>query len=142
MTDMTAAVEMRAVAPWVARLARVGYAAKGVLYITIGVVAAQAAFGPGGGITDTHGALTAVHQLTFGGLLLFVIAAGLMGYAVWRVVEAIVDPDGRGHGAKGLALRTSFAARGLLHGTIGVAAFRMAQGDLSAGGGEGAGGGA
>lgn len=135
---MTAPVEMRDVAPWVARLARVGYAAKGVLYITIGMVAAQAAFGPGGGITDTHGALTAVHQLTFGGVLLFVIAAGLMGYAVWRVVEAIVDPDGRGNGAKGLALRASFAARGLLHGAIGVAAFRMAWGDPSAGSGNGA----
>ena len=135
---MTSPVEMRDVAPWVARLARVGYAAKGVLYITIGIVAAQAAFGPGGGITDTHGALTAVHQLTFGGVLLFVISAGLIGYAVWRVVEAIVDPDGRGSGAKGLALRTSFAVRGLFHGTIGVAAFRMAQGDRSAGSGNGA----
>ena len=33
------------VAPWVERLARVGYVAKAVLYGTIGILAAQAAFG-------------------------------------------------------------------------------------------------
>lgn len=135
---MTSTVEMEDVAPWVEWLARVGFAAKGVLYITVGIIAAQAGLGPGGGITDTHGALTTVHHLTFGGLLLYVIAAGLIGYAVWRVVEAVVDPDGRGSGPKGLALRTSFAVRGVFHGTIGVAAFRMALGDSSAGSGNGA----
>jgi len=132
------APEMREVAPWVERLARVGYAAKALLYITIGILAAQAAFGPGGRTTDTQGALSAVHDLTFGRVVLLVIAAGLIGYAVWRVVEAIVDPDGRGSGAKGLALRASFAVRGLFHGAIGIAAVRMARGDRSAGSSDGA----
>lgn len=125
---MSTPVEMRDVAPWVARLARVGYAAKALLYITIGILAAQAAFGPGGRTTDTEGALKIVHDMKFGQIVLLVIAAGLMGYALWRVVEAIVDPDGRGRTAKGLALRSSFAARGLFHGALGIAAFRAALG--------------
>jgi len=56
----TAAVNPPAeVAPWVERLARVGYAAKALLYGTIGILAAQAAFGEGGRTTDTRGALRA-----------------------------------------------------------------------------------
>ena len=135
---MSAPVEMREVAPWVARMARVGYAAKALLYVTIGILAAQAAFGPGGRTTDTQGALRTVRDMTFGRVMLLVVAAGLLGYAVWRIVEAIVDPDCRGNGAKGLALRASFAVRGLFHGAIGVAALRVALGDRTGGSTDGA----
>jgi hypothetical protein len=135
---MSAPMEMREVAPWVARLARVGYAAKAMLYVTIGILAAQAAFGPGGATTDTQGALGVVHDMSYGRVLLLIIAAGLIGYAVWRVVEAIADPDGRGSGAKGIALRVSFALRGLFHGAIGVAALRLAGGDRAGGSTDGA----
>ena len=93
------------VAPWVERLARVGYTAKAVLYITVGLVAAKAAFRPGGRAIDTDGALRLVHDLRFGHVALLVTAAGLMGYALWRVVEAVVDPERRGRRPKGLALR-------------------------------------
>jgi hypothetical protein len=130
---MSGPVEMRDVAPWVERLARVGYAAKAVLYITIGILAAQAAFGPGGRTTDTQGVLSVVQDMTFGTIVLLVIAAGLLGYALWRVVEAIVDPDGRGSNLKGLALRAGFAIRGLFHGALGVAAFRAALGHSGGG---------
>ena len=130
---MTSPVELRDVAPWVERLARVGYVAKALLYITIGLLAAPAAIGPGGRTTDTHGALRLVHDLTFGRVMLLVVAAGLIGYALWRVVEAVVDPDARGHGPKGVALRAGSAARGLFHGALGIAAFRVAYGDRPAG---------
>jgi hypothetical protein len=130
---MSAPAELRAVAPWVALLARVGYAAKALLYVTIGLLAAQAAFGPGGRTIDTQGALSFVHDMTFGRIVLLVIAAGLLGYALWRLVEAIADPDNRGNGPKGLALRGSFALRGLFHGVLGVAAFRAFEGRRSAG---------
>lgn len=122
---------MRDVAPWVERLARIGYLAKALLYVTIGLVAARAAFGPGR-TTDTHGALQLVHGMTFGRVVLLVMAGGLVGYAVWRVVEAIVDPVGRGLGAKGVALRAGSAGRGLLHGALALTALRLAYGDRSA----------
>src|SRR3954469_10785021 len=120
----TDTVELRDVAPWVERLARIGYAAKALLYITIGVLAAAAALRQGGRATDTQGALGVVNRMTFGRLMLLVVAAGLLGYAVWRLVEAVVDPDRRGTGAKGLALRVGFAIRGLFHGALGIAALR------------------
>jgi hypothetical protein len=128
---MSSPIEVADVAPWVERLARVGYTAKAVLYMTVGLVAAQAALGPGEHTVDTDGALRLVHSLTFGHLMLLVTAAGLMGYALWRVVEAVMDPDRRGNGAKGLALRLGSAARGVFHGSLAIAALRIAYGERS-----------
>jgi hypothetical protein len=115
------------VAPWVERLARIGYAAKALLYMTVGYLAAQAALGRGGRVTDTQGALRTVNQGgSAGWIVLLVIAAGLLGYALWRLVEAVVDPERRGTGFKAIAVRLGFAVRGLFHGALGVTALRLA----------------
>lgn len=119
------------VAPWVEHLARVGYAAKALLYITIGVLAAQAGMGRGGRTTDTRGAMQAMYGVTLGRVVLIIVAAGLLGYAFWRLVEAVLDPERRGRGLKGTALRIGFAARAVFHGGLGIAALRLAAGDLS-----------
>ncbi|HEY3013425.1 MAG TPA: DUF1206 domain-containing protein, partial [Gemmatimonadales bacterium] len=108
--------------------ARVGYAAKALLYITVGSLASRAALGQGGRVTDTQGALRVVNGATFGRVLLLVVAAGLLGYAVWRLVEAAIDPERRGTGLKALAVRAGFAARGLVHGVLGITAIRVALG--------------
>lgn len=123
------------VAPWLEKLARVGYAAKALLYATVGVLAARVAFGTGGRTTDTRGALRTILGAPFGRVLLLVMALGLLGYAVWRVIEGIADPERKGTGAKGLALRASYVARGLLHGALALTALRLASGDRSASGG-------
>jgi hypothetical protein len=114
------------VAPWVERLARIGYAAKALLYITVGYLAAQAALGRGGRVTDTQGAMHTVNRGSGGWILLLVIAAGLLGYALWRLVEAVVDPERRGTGFKAIAVRFGFAVRGLFHGLLGITALRLA----------------
>ena len=117
---------MKDVAPWVERMARIGYASKALLYITVGILAAEAGLGRGGQTTDTQGAMRVVHRATFGRFALGIIAAGLIGYGIWRLVEAVVDPDRRGTDLKGLALRASFAFRGLFHGALGLTALRLA----------------
>lgn len=123
------------VAPWIEILARVGYTAKALLYGTIGVLAAQAALGAGGRTTDTRGAMRELLDAPLGGVRLGLIAIGLFGYAAWRIVEAITDPERRGTDAKGLAMRASFVARGLLHAGLGVSALRLVFGDRDASGG-------
>ncbi len=120
------------VAPWIERFARVGYVAKAVLYGTVGILAAKAAVGQGEA-TDSRGAMMKVLDAPFGRALLLIIAAGLFGYAVWRCVSAIVDAEGRGNGPKGLALRVSFLARGLIHLGLAYSAAKLATGDRSAG---------
>jgi hypothetical protein len=69
--------------------------------------------------------------MTLGRVVLLIVAAGLIGYAVWRVVEAVVDPDARGLGPKGVALRAGSAARGVFHGGLAITALRLAYGERS-----------
>jgi hypothetical protein len=115
-------------APWIERLARVGYAAKALLYTVVGFLALQSAFGSGGETTGSRGALATLVRQEYGALILVVIAVGLFGYAAWRIIEAILDPERRGANAKGRALRASFAARGIVHAALGVQAVRLATG--------------
>jgi hypothetical protein len=128
VTAVSAKAAARDVAPWVEILARIGYIAKATLYGTIGLLAAQAALGRGGRATDTRGALRALLEAPFGRVLLLVIAGGLAGYALWRLVEAITDPERRGADAKAVAMRVGNAVRGLAHGALALAAFRLGTG--------------
>jgi len=115
------------------RLARLGFAAKGLLYATVGFLAFQAAAGIGGRITDSDGALNAILRQPFGRTLLLVLAIGLFGYATWRTLQGLVDYEHRGSDLKGLALRGSFVARGALHAFVGWKVFQLYRG-LSVGG--------
>jgi Domain of Unknown Function (DUF1206) len=109
-------------------LARVGFLAKGVLYMVIGSLALQVAARAGGRLTGTRGALTTVLRQPFGHTLLLVAAIGLLGYAAWRVLQGLFDPDRRGDDWRGLAIRASFVARGVVHAALGWQAFRLYRG--------------
>src|SRR5687767_3298492 len=125
----------RDVAPWIERLARLGYASKAVVYGIIGVLAFGAAFGKSRA-TDQHGAFLAILRQPFGTFLLIIVALGLLGYAVWRIVQAIADPEGKGQGVKGTAYRTWLISRGVFHGYLALEALRFARRQVA--GGQGA----
>lgn len=110
---------------WVERLARFGYAAKGVVYGIVGLLAAQAAFGTGGKTTDTQGALQAIITQPFGKVLLGIVALGLLGYVTWRFVQAIKDPENKGTDAKGLAQRLGYAGNGLIYASLALSAVKL-----------------
>src|SRR2546421_9829685 len=73
---------------WVSGLARLGYAAKGVVYLIIGGLAAKLAIGQGGAATDQRGALQTIYEQPFGKFLLAVVAIGLVGFALWCFIQA------------------------------------------------------
>ncbi|CAN5911929.1 hypothetical protein BH11MYX3_BH11MYX3_38930 [soil metagenome] len=124
------------VAPWIERLARVGFAAKGVLYLTIGALAASAAIGHGGkSVNDSRGAMGDLLGTQLGRPLLAVIAIGLFGYALWRIIEGFTDPEHRGRDAKGIAMRIGFVINGLIHLALAGTAASLAL--WSRGGGHG-----
>jgi hypothetical protein len=81
---------------WIEKLARLGFAAKGVVYALVGVLATMAAFGVGGKTTDSSGALQTIATQPFGQFLLFLIAIGLMGYVLWRFTQAVQNPENKG----------------------------------------------
>ncbi|MEZ4615988.1 MAG: DUF1206 domain-containing protein [Caldilineaceae bacterium] len=119
--------------PWVVWLARFGYAAKGLVYITIGALAIQAAIGSGGKTTGPSGALGSLANQPFGQVLLGLVALGLFGYALWRLVQAWVDPENEGSDAKGIVKRIGYAISGIIYGAFSVEAIRLASGSGSGG---------
>lgn len=120
--------------PWVKPLARLGYAAIGAVYGLIGALALRLALGVGGETTDQQGALRQILEAPFGRVLLGLIALGLFGYLIWRIIEAVLDVEGKGDEAKGLVARSGYFISGLLAGYLGFAAARLA---LGSGGGQG-----
>jgi hypothetical protein len=123
--------------PWVERLARLGYAARGVVYALVGILAVQTAFGARGNQrTDTRSALQMVAEQSRA--LLWLLALGLFGYALWRVIEGVMDAEGKGSDLKGWAKRAGMVGSGLIYGGLAMAAVRIANGS---GGGSGSGGG-
>lgn len=124
----TAAKAERELAPWVERLARLGYATKGAVYIIIGVLAFQAAFGLGGRTTDSSGALAEILQQPFGRVLLFAVALGLAGYLLWRLSQGLLDVEHKGTGAGGLLKRAGYVLSGLAYGSLGLSALQLALG--------------
>jgi hypothetical protein len=95
-------------------IARVGFAARGAVYVMVGVLAARAAAGHGR-TTDARGAVREIGRLEDSGTLLIALGLGLAAYAVWRFAQALEDLDSKGGGVKGLAVRTGYAASGLIH---------------------------
>ena len=74
-------------------LARAGFVARGFIYAIIGMLAIKLVFGAGGKTTDQKGALKTVADQPFGKVLLILLAIGLAGYALWRLIHAAL-----GHG--------------------------------------------
>ena len=120
---------------WAEPAARVGYTAKGVVYVVVGGLAVRAAVGWGGRATDTRGALqTLGRQPTFGTFLLALVCVGLAAYVFWRFAQALLDLDRKGDDAKGLAVRAGFLGSGIAYAGLAFTAAQMAAG--AAGGGR------
>lgn len=125
--------------PWIEPLGRAGFAAKGLVYGLVGVLALMAAFGLGGETTDAQGALEWITRAPFGRALLAAVAVGLFGYAVWRFVQAGTDTENHGSDAQGLLARGGYAVNGAVYASLAVTAARMALGsDNSASGDQSA----
>ena len=86
--------ENLAASPWVRRLAKLGYAAKGFLYVIVGATAALAAIDVGGRPRGLRGALDLVAGQPFGRVGLALVAVGLAGFILRRFVQILVPPEG------------------------------------------------
>lgn len=111
--------------PWIERIARYGYATKGAVYVVVGALATRAALGAGGETTDTRGALQAIEGQPFGKFVLGTVAFGLIGYVIWRWIQAVADTDDKGKGVKGILVRIGYAGSGLVYAGLALSAAKV-----------------
>lgn len=133
---------------WIPIIARLGYSARGVVYLIIGIFALLAAFGYSEA-KGTTGALQSLLAQPFGKILVWLMIVGLACYSVWRVVQAWRDPDGHGSGGKGLAIRAGLVGGAISYALLALVALGMVsrwgaqpdgEGEAEAGGGDPSGG--
>lgn len=116
--------------------ARVGYAARGLVYTLVGWLAVLAALGPAARAPDSKTALSAILTQPFGAVLLGLVAAGLVCFAIWRGVQAALDADHLGTAAKGLIRRAAFAVSAIINAGLAVSAVQMIMRTSASGSGD------
>ena len=103
-------------------LTRIGFAARGLLYIVIAVLLFRS-----GRSEDVGGALAELGR-SGGDPLLLGMAAGFIGYGLWRLADAALDIEGHDDGAKGVRQRLAAAGSGIVYWFFAWQAFRVMSG--------------
>jgi len=119
--------------PWVRGSARAGYAAKGIVYLLTGVLAALSALGKGGQVTGSEGVIRKIATQPFGHIVLLLLGVGLLGYAVWCVFQALFDSEHARTDGSSVIRRVGWALSGLVHAALGVSALQLMDGTSSGG---------
>ena len=129
-----------ATSPLMEKLIRLGYIARGLVWGVIGILAFQVATGTGGKITDQQGAIAALGTTPLGQVLLYVMLVGLIGYGLWGLIRAVVDPLHEGHDAKGIVQRVGYLVSGISYGLLAMATYGLitAKATAATGGAQGA----
>jgi len=120
---------------WVEWAGRLGLLAKAVSYALIGILAIQIPLGHGGQAADRKGVLRQLATEPWGAAALIALAVGFACYAVWRVIDALVDRRNQGQDPKGLAKRAASFGLGVLYAASAAAAVALVRSGSSAGGG-------
>jgi hypothetical protein len=112
---------------------RAGYAGRGLIYLVVAGFSLWA-ISRGGEAQGTNTALARLENTAGGGVLLSLIALGLLAYGLWRLIAAALDLDAHGRDGKGLVARTGMAVSGVLHLGLAFAALSLL---VTSGGSEG-----
>ncbi len=113
--------------PWVLRLVRLGYMAKGVIYVLVGMLAMRVGFGMSGGrLTEPSGVLVDLVRQPFGLVMLTTVGIGIVAYAAYYTVEAIADLRRKGSSWAGRFDRGLTIFKAVAYGVIGIQALMFA----------------
>lgn len=104
---------------------RVGYGARGFVFLSAGVLILFAAFDWGGEAVGTRGAIAWLGEQPLGRVWLALLALGLSAFVLWRVLQSVFDADHEGTTPRGWAVRFSQGVSGAAYGALAFNAFRL-----------------
>jgi hypothetical protein len=108
-------------------LTRIGFAARGLLYLIVGFLALKL-----GRVEEAGGAMRWLGSRA-GGMALGALAFGFAAYGAWRLFDALLDTQDKGRGPKGLIGRIAGAGSGLIHLGLAFTAVKLALGGSASG---------
>lgn len=112
-------------------LTRVGFAVRGIVYVLLGYLALTARKSD---VDDGAGDIFRVLNATPGGpVVLAVAAAGLVGYALYRLSAALFDIERKGTSGKGVMARIGYFVSAVVYGAMAWTAAKIASGARDAG---------
>jgi hypothetical protein len=106
-------------------LVRLGYAARGIVYVLLGYLALSTRGEAREGASSVFDYL---QDVPLGSALLWVIAIGLLAYSAFKLISAVGDVQHRGSDAKGAVKRVGDLASGFAYAFLAYAAFQFATG--------------
>jgi hypothetical protein len=108
-------------------LARAGLVARGAMYVIVGCIAVQVAFGHSGQEADRTGALRAIGATSAGEVALWLLVIGFFSMALWRLSEALYGSPGPSDQKAGS--RWAALARAVVYGVIAYSVLEYATGE-------------
>jgi len=115
------------------RAARLGWVARGVLYLILGALATLAAVGEGGGLHDGAGVVRWIMDLPAGVLLVGAAAIGFAGYALYGIA-LLCFGDRSAHGFAAFMVRGKGAVACVVYGSLALTSVQLLMGHASSGG--------
>ncbi len=106
-------------------LARAGYVARGFIYISMGFIGLRAAAGLRRSATDGLNAILTLAEWPLGFIWLAAIGAALVGFAIWRAAQVVLDIDRQGSRPRAIASRLGQAISGLVYGGLALSVFDL-----------------
>jgi hypothetical protein len=114
---------------WIEGWMRFGQLARAFVYLIPGALALRLAIDSQGASVSQTKAIAALGRQPLGNVLIFVLAVGLAGYALWGFYRALLDPLERGRSVGGLLIRLGYLISGLAYASFLWFALRLMTGD-------------
>jgi hypothetical protein len=116
-------------------LARLGYAARGIVFLLVAGLALLS--GVAGRKADTKSAVSTLLEQPFGRVWVGLIGLGLLGFVAWRLAQSVADSDGHGTDRKAIVIRAAMLGSAITY--LGLAGYALGHAIDATGGSEGSG---